>query len=81
MEWLWHLLVSAALGAVAGFVAGKIMKDEGGLLRNIVLGVLGGFVGSGLASLIGIGGGWIVNLLIAIAGACLLLWLYRKLAR
>lgn len=81
MEWLWHLLVSVALGGVAGFFAGKIMKDEGSLVRNIVLGILGGFVGSGLASLIGLGGGWIVNLLIAIAGSCLLLWLYNKFAK
>lgn len=81
MDWLWSLLVSLALGAVAGFVAGKIMKSEGGLLRNIILGVLGGFVGSGLASIIGIGGGFVVNLVIAIAGSCLLLWLFNKFVK
>lgn len=39
------LLYSLLIGAVAGWLAGKLMKGGGfGLLINIILGVLGGVV-------------------------------------
>lgn len=41
------------MGALVGWIAGKLMGVEGGLLRNIVIGVVGSFVGSGLFSLLG----------------------------
>ena len=34
------------MGALVGWIAGKLMGVEGGLLRNIVIGVVGSFVGS-----------------------------------
>ena len=34
------------MGALVGWIAGKLMNLEGGLLRNIVVGVVGSFVGS-----------------------------------
>ncbi|MEM9687576.1 MAG: hypothetical protein AAF934_11745 [Bacteroidota bacterium] len=40
------LLYSLLIGAIAGWLAGKIMKGGGfGLLINIILGVIGGVVG------------------------------------
>ena len=36
------------------------------------------FVGGLIGNLLGIGGGWITGLLLAIGGACLVIWLYRK---
>ncbi len=71
---LLNILISIVMGAVAGFVAGKIMKDEGSWLRNIIVGIVGGFV----AGLIPIGSGWIVGLIKGIAGACLVLFVYNK---
>ena len=62
-----HTLVSLFIGALVGWIAGKIMHSKGGLIRNIVLGLLGGALGGWLGSLIGIG------------GSCLLIWLMRKL--
>ncbi len=39
------LIVALAIGAVAGFLAGKIVKGHGfGIVGNIVVGVLGAFV-------------------------------------
>ena len=70
---LWHLLVFLAIGALAGWVAGKIMGKNNSLLINIIVGCLGALLGGWIASLLGIGGGLIVQILIAIGGALLLL--------
>ena len=37
------LLTGLIVGAIAGWLAGKFMNNEGSLLRNIILGVVGGF--------------------------------------
>ena len=76
---LWKLIVAIALGAVAGYLANSIMGGKkNSLLLNILLGIGGGFVGGLIGNLLGIGGGWITGLLLAIGGACLVIWLYRK---
>lgn len=49
MSWLWALII----GGVAGWLAGAIMdSSRGGLLFNIVLGILGGIVGVWLFGLL-----------------------------
>ncbi|WP_370477472.1 GlsB/YeaQ/YmgE family stress response membrane protein [Tamlana flava] len=49
------LLYSLLVGAIAGWLAGKIMKGGGfGLLLNIVIGIFGGLVGNWLFSVLGI---------------------------
>lgn len=65
-------------GALAGWIASIIMKrnSEMGGFSNIVVGVVGGLLGGFIASLFGLGtitGFNIYSLLIAVAGACLLL--------
>ena len=35
---LWTLF----LGGLAGWIAGKLMGSEGGMVRNIILGLIGG---------------------------------------
>ena len=75
---MFRLLFAILIGAFAGWAAGKIMKDEGTLLRNIIIGVLGSFVGSGIFGLLGISGGWVFDILVDIAGACLCIYLGKK---
>jgi uncharacterized membrane protein YeaQ/YmgE (transglycosylase-associated protein family) len=76
---IMNLLLWIALGALAGWLAGLIMGGEKrGILGNVVLGVLGSMVGGFAASLLGLGGVDGLNvysLLIAVAGACLVLWI------
>lgn len=75
-----HFLVTLLGGAIAGWLAGIIMKSNGSLLRNIILGLVGGVVGSVVLGIIGIGGsGFIGGILVAVVGACLLVWLGRKI--
>ncbi len=67
------------IGGLAGWIASKIMgKDEQmGLLMNIVVGIVGAFLGGLILSLVmdTDGMGWILTFLTAIAGASLLLWI------
>src|SRR6266571_2651305 len=52
--WEMHLLGFLIMGAVAGWLAGKIMSGHGyGIIWDVVLGVLGSFVGGFVVSLIG----------------------------
>ena len=77
---LIKLIIEIVIGGLCGFAALKIMKgNPSSMLLNIVLGIIGGFVGGFLGNLIGISGGWITGILLSIVGACLVVWLYRKL--
>lgn len=78
---IWNIIVWLIFGALAGWVAGKLMKTDHGLVTNVVLGIIGSVVGGLLARLIGIktDGFSLGALIIAIGGACLLIWGLRKL--
>jgi uncharacterized membrane protein YeaQ/YmgE (transglycosylase-associated protein family) len=66
------------IGALAGWIAEKIMKFDTGLLANIGLGVAGSVVGNLLLGGM-IGGGLPGQLLLAVVGACILVFVYRLL--
>ena len=68
-------------GALAGFLAGKIMDSgDKGFLMNAIIGIVGGALGGFLGNLLGFGGGgWISGLILSVVGACLLIFIYRKL--
>ena len=48
------------------------------LIVDVILGIVGGIVGGIIGNLLGLGGGWVSGLILAIAGACLVIWAYRK---
>ena len=78
------ILVWIIVGAIAGFVASKVLSGKGmGLLWDIVVGILGAFLGGWLASLIGMpvnpGTFTIGGLLSAFVGAVILLIVFRAL--
>jgi len=74
------IILSIIIGALAGWIAEKIMKADHGLLTNILLGIGGAIVLNFLLGLIGVGfSGLIGQLLVAVAGACLLIWGYRAI--
>ena len=80
-----NLVLWLILGALAGWLAGKIMGGERrGWLGCIVVGVLGAGLGGLAASLLGLGGvdGFnLYSLLVAVGGACLLLWIWNALQK
>ena len=72
------------VGLLAGWATGKIMGGSGkGFFMDIILGLIGALVGGFLMSLLGFRaeGGIIYTTLVAIGGAVLLTWIYRKVAR
>ena len=74
------------LGLVVGALAKWIMpgKDPGGLLVTTLLGIAGAVVGGWLGTFIGFGkvtGFDIRSLIIALGGAVLLLFVYRKIKK
>lgn len=72
-----NLIYMLIVGAIAGWLAGQVMKGRGfGLLGNIVLGIIGAFVGSYLlGTVLGVtlGGGVVGSILTALIGAVVLL--------
>jgi len=73
-----ELIYFLIIGALAGFLAGKILKGGGfGLWGNLVVGIVGAVVGGFLFGVLGIevGGGVLGSLVTAVIGAVVLLWL------
>jgi uncharacterized membrane protein YeaQ/YmgE (transglycosylase-associated protein family) len=74
------VIVLLLVGAVAGWLAGKIVSGFGfGLVGNIVVGILGAFIASWILPRlgIGIGGGIVASIIHATIGAVILLALLR----
>jgi len=72
------LLVFLLVGAAAGWIAGNLMRGGGfGLIGNIVVGIIGAFLGSWLFGLlkISIGTGVLNSLITSVIGAVVLLFL------
>jgi len=69
---------------VAGWATGKIMKGGGyGFWLDIVLGIVGAFVGGFIAGHLGFSpeGGLLYTILIALAGAILVVFIFRLVTR
>ena len=79
MHFLWFLII----GLVAGWLAGQLMKGGGyGLIGDLVLGVVGAFVGGWLFGALGINaGGLIGSLITATVGAVVLVLAVRLIKR
>lgn len=77
-------IVKIVLWALTGVLASKLMgaPKPQGWIRNILLGCAGGAVGSVLCKVVGIDayhGVW--NIIVSVIGACLVIWLVRKLVK
>lgn len=81
------LLTWIVVGAIAGWLAGKVIKGRGfGLIGNILIGVVGALVGGWLASTLlkipdAISGFNLQTILVAFAGAVVVLLVVRLLKR
>jgi uncharacterized membrane protein YeaQ/YmgE (transglycosylase-associated protein family) len=67
------------IGFLAGYVAEKTMNRDHGFLTNILVGIAGSFVGGTLAGLLKVHYyGFFGNLLVAIFGAIIILWIFGR---
>lgn len=73
MYFLWYIII----GIVAGFIAGKLMRDGGfGLFINLLVGIIGGVLGGWVFGLLGIATtGLLGSLITSVVGAVVLLWI------
>ena len=72
------LIILIIIGAIAGWLAGLIVKGIGfGLIGNIIVGIVGAFIGTWLLGYLGIsiGGGIIASIINATIGAVILLFI------
>ena len=76
---IWLLVV----GAIAGWLAGLVMKGRGfGILGNIVVGIVGAVIGGFLFNALGIAfWGLLGTLLVAFIGAVILLFIVGLIKR
>lgn len=79
MHHVWFLLV----GLIAGWLAGKLTKGSGfGVLGDIVIGVIGAFIGGFLFRLVGIwAGGTIGSIIVATIGAVVLIYVVKVIKK
>ncbi len=78
------LIAWIVIGAIAGWLAGVVVKGGGfGLIVDIIVGIVGAFIGGWLAGVLGIatGGGWIASIITAVIGAVILLFIIRMIKR
>jgi uncharacterized membrane protein YeaQ/YmgE (transglycosylase-associated protein family) len=77
-----NIIVWIIFGALAGWVASKLMGTNGqqGVIANIIVGIIGAFLGGYIMELIGetgVTGFNIRSLIVAVIGSVVLLALYK----
>ena len=76
------IIVTLIIGGVIGWLGSMVMKTDAqmGILANIVVGIIGSFLGFWIAGLLGLGAsGPIIRWVIAVAGAAILIWILKLL--
>lgn len=79
-----EIIVTLIIGAAAGWLGSMIFKGSSlGLLGNIVVGIIGSFVGYWLLGEIGVnlGNGWVGAILTGALGALIILFVINLLFR
>ena len=78
------LIIWLIVGAIAGWLAGQVMKGGGfGLIGDIILGIVGALVAGWMLPQLGIliGGGILGAIINAFIGACIVLFVVRLIKR
>jgi uncharacterized membrane protein YeaQ/YmgE (transglycosylase-associated protein family) len=75
---LWQIVI----GIVAGWLAGKLMRGRGyGVLMDLLLGIVGSMLGGFVFGILGLyAAGLVGRLVVATAGAVLLIYVARRVA-
>ena len=79
---LASLVIGVLVGALAGYIAGRFMGTETSFGRNILMGVLGSFVGELVFSLLGVHAtGTLTSFFISVVGACICIWVGQRFSK
>lgn len=79
------ILLWIIIGGVAGWLASLVMKTDAsqGIMMNVIVGIVGAFLGGFLFSMLGaapVTGFNLYSLLVATVGAVLFIWIYKMVA-
>ena len=72
------------LGALSGWIANRLINSQTGLIDNIIIGIIGSFVGGIVFNFFGsrtITGLNLHSIFVSVVGACILLWIINKIRR
>jgi uncharacterized membrane protein YeaQ/YmgE (transglycosylase-associated protein family) len=70
------LIGALVIGILAGWIAERVMSRNHGLLTNLIVGVIGSFVGAAVAGLLGFAyAGFLPSLVVSAGGAILFLFI------
>jgi uncharacterized membrane protein YeaQ/YmgE (transglycosylase-associated protein family) len=77
MTYVWMVIV----GGIIGWLASIVMKTNAqmGMIANIVVGIVGALVGAWLHTQLKLGGGPLVSFVLAVIGACVLIYILKLL--
>lgn len=75
------IIITLIIGGVIGWIASMIMKTNAqmGIIANIIVGVIGSFLGFWIAGLMGMTAGGLLNYVFAIGGAVILIAILKML--
>ncbi|MBP7700569.1 GlsB/YeaQ/YmgE family stress response membrane protein [Candidatus Woesebacteria bacterium] len=79
-----NILLWILLGAIAGWLAGIFMKSDHGTIEDIILGIIGSFVGGFIMNFIGqpgVTGFNLYSVIVSSIGAAVVIFLGRVLRR
>lgn len=78
------ILLWIVFGALVGWIASMVMKSSGGLVLDIVVGIIGAVIGGFVMNFFGeggVGGFTLYSFLVALLGACILITVVRAIQR
>jgi uncharacterized membrane protein YeaQ/YmgE (transglycosylase-associated protein family) len=82
-----HFIIALVMGGIIGWIAGMVMRNEGGIIWNILVGCIGSIVGRFLLGALSNHGHLTRNpfdpmtLVVAFIGAVILLAVYNLIRR
>jgi uncharacterized membrane protein YeaQ/YmgE (transglycosylase-associated protein family) len=78
------LITWLVVGLISGWLASIIMKSSGGVVMDIIMGVIGAFVGGFVMNLMGqdgVSGFNPYSIAVAVVGACIVIFIGRQIRR
>ena len=81
-----RFIISIIIGALIGsFSASMMGKDNHSFLKNAILGIAGGFAGSLIGAILHLPAngliGWLVSIILAVAGSCIVILVVDKIRK
>lgn len=79
-----NIVLWIVLGAFAGWIADMVMKSSHGTFEDIILGIIGAFIGGFIMNFLGqpgVTGFNLYSLLVAVLGAVVVIFLGRRFHR